>query len=96
MPSLMGLQHARDHWGLHTDTNAQFLLGAWWLWKQLVAEPRTDFLPIEYFDDDCDLGDDDDWMDECGYVPGSGVCTLAGTEHCDWECPYNPCDPEGT
>lgn len=63
---------------------------------QPAPDPRTDFLPVEYFDDDCDLGDDDDWMDECGYVPGSGVCTLAGTEHCDWECPYNPCDPEGT
>lgn len=18
-----------------------------------------------------------------------------GWEHCDWECPFNPCDPEG-
>jgi len=41
-------------------------------------------------------GDDpDDWMDECGYIPGVGLCTLAGTEHCDWDCPFNPCDPEG-
>lgn len=63
--------------------------------EQPAPNPKTDFLPVEYFDDDCDLGDDDNWMDECGYVPGSGVCMLAGTEHCDWECPYNPCDPEG-
>lgn len=26
---------------------------------------------------------------------GEGLCTLAGTEHCDWDCPFNPCDPEG-
>lgn len=44
------------------------------------------------FDDE---DDPDDWMDECGYVPGEGVCMFAGTEHCDWECPFNPCDPEG-
>ena len=43
----------------------------------------------DYYDDEPDP------MDECGYVPGSGVCMLAGTEHCDWECPFNPCDPEG-
>lgn len=61
---------------------------------QPEPDPRTDFLPVDYFDDDCDLGDDDP-MDECGYIPGEGVCMLAGTEWCDWDCPFNPCDPEG-
>lgn len=53
-------------------------------------------LPAHFDDaDDGSEDDPDDWMDECGFVPGEGVCTLAGTEWCDWECPFNPCDPEG-
>ena len=63
---------------------------------QLPPNPMTDYLPVEYFDDDFDDEPEDDLMDECGFVPGEGVCMLAGTEWCDWECPYNPCDPEGT
>lgn len=39
--------------------------------------------------------DEDDAMFDCGFVPGHGVCMKAGTEYCDWECPFNPCDPEG-
>jgi hypothetical protein len=27
-------------------------------------------------------------MDECGQ-DGSGACLLAGTEYCDWECPFS-------
>lgn len=42
-----------------------------------------------------DEDDPSDPMDECGYIPGEGVCMLAGTEHCDWDCPFNPCDAEG-
>ncbi len=42
-----------------------------------------------------DEDDPSDPMDECGYIPGDGVCMLAGTEHCDWDCPFNPCDAEG-
>lgn len=34
---------------------------------------------------------DDEFADElgfdCGFIPGDG-CLLAGTEDCDWECPY--------
>ena len=52
----------------------------------------ADWHPRDDFDDE---DDPDDWMDECGYISGEGVCTLAGTEHCDWDCPFNPCDPEG-
>jgi hypothetical protein len=29
-----------------------------------------------------------DLMDECGQTP-DGYCTLAGTEYCDWECPFS-------
>jgi hypothetical protein len=42
------------------------------------------------FDDD-DYVDDDDGDDfdddECG-MTADGGCTLAGTEFCDWDCPY--------
>ncbi len=53
---------------------------------------------------DCERSDDDDydWNDEgddeeeqnfesmlrhCGYT-SPGRCTLAGTEECDWHCPF--------
>ncbi len=39
---------------------------------------------ICYRDDD--YQDDDDGMDDCGRMP-DGTCMLAGTEHCDWDCP---------
>lgn len=40
--------------------------------------------------DDYDDGfDDDDEPDfDCPFDPNSGHCPLAGTEECDWECPY--------
>ncbi|MBW4607345.1 MAG: hypothetical protein KME22_08985 [Hassallia sp. WJT32-NPBG1] len=39
--------------------------------------------------------EDDDWIEEddfdlefdCGFQPGYG-CHYAGSEDCDWECPY--------
>ena len=27
-------------------------------------------------------------MAQCGYVPDTGLCQKAGTEYCDWECPF--------
>ena len=27
-------------------------------------------------------------MMRCGYVPDTGLCQKAGTEYCDWECPF--------
>ncbi len=29
----------------------------------------------------------DDLLEECGQMPGGG-CTQAGTEYCDFECPF--------
>ena len=50
----------------------------------------------EYDDDHVfdymDEGDEPNPADECGYIPGEGICMLAGTEHCDWDCPFNPTD----
>lgn len=37
-------------------------------------------------DDDSDP--EEDLLDECGMMP-DGYCALAGTEHCDWDCPRN-------
>lgn len=37
------------------------------------------------FDED-ELDDEDDF--DCG-MTSDGGCTLAGTEECDWECPYS-------
>ena len=41
-------------------------------------------------DDDEDWGEEDaldDLAQECGLLE-DGFCTLAGTEYCDWECPF--------
>lgn len=43
------------------------------------------------WDDDDGPNDDDaiDYlMDECGRDPGGG-CSMAGTEYCDWDCPFS-------
>lgn len=35
-------------------------------------------------------GDDEREADmNCGKYPGSNGCSLAGTEWCDWSCPYS-------
>lgn len=40
--------------------------------------------PVE---DDPEDDESDDWFDRCGRTP-DGTCMLAGTEECDFECPY--------
>lgn len=46
-------------------------------WLELNCNPDAD-------DDDAI----DDLMSECG-KDMSGGCSLAGTEYCDWECPFS-------
>lgn len=45
----------------------------------------------DYIEDETQW-DDDDEMDEaemnCGELPEGG-CSLAGTEYCDWSCPFS-------
>jgi hypothetical protein len=43
------------------------------------------------FDDDDEFADADDLDDEfdCG-MDRDGNCGKAGSEECDWECPYGP------
>lgn len=51
-----------------------------------------DAVDDEYFDDDYD-DEESEWdeaLAECGLLPLhlGGGCTMAGTEHCDFECPF--------
>lgn len=41
--------------------------------------------------DEADLAGDDELEADmnCGKYPGSNGCSLAGTEWCDWSCPYS-------
>lgn len=43
--------------------------------------------PDDYFFDEMDDGDDFDPADECMLRP-DGQCGAAGSEWCDFECPY--------
>lgn len=42
------------------------------------------------YDDDHYSDDDaiEDLMNECG-MTSDGSCTMAGSEYCDWECPFS-------
>jgi len=42
---------------------------------------------FDSFDDDREVDPFDEWLDRCGWVRGQG-CTLAGSEECDFECPF--------
>lgn len=47
------------------------------------ANPAPDF----YDEDEPYDPEEDDLGDECGRT-GDGTCMLAGTEFCDFDCPY--------
>lgn len=50
-----------------------------------------DYDDTAYEDDDEDEDDElEQAMEECGLLPShlGGGCQLAGTEHCDFECPF--------
>jgi hypothetical protein len=60
--------------------------------RRAIAETK-DFLNLNYdpTDDDDGYTDDDaidHLMDECGQ-DGDGNCSMAGTEYCDWDCPFS-------
>ena len=42
-------------------------------------------------DDECDVAGDDEWEMSCG-LRRDGLCSQAGTEHCDFECPNRNSD----
>lgn len=53
----------------------------------------SDTYPHYESDDDFDDEDEDGFEFECGaFINGRfdySACRLAGTEDCDWECPYS-------
>jgi hypothetical protein len=54
--------------------------------------PDCGFLSCICFDDEDQPEDEYDPSEECGrWINGrlDGSCTLAGTEFCDWDCPYS-------
>ena len=59
--------------------------------KTALAETK-DYLELNRQRDDGERFTDEDaleeLMDECGQ-DSSGSCSLAGTEYCDWECPFS-------
>ncbi len=46
-------------------------------------------MPSDFDDEDCDGDfDDDEEYGDCGEDRTNGGCSLAGSEECDFECPY--------
>lgn len=44
----------------------------------------------EFWDnDECEPDEDEEWLGRCGWAQVAGICTLAGTEECDFECPFS-------
>jgi len=59
--------------------------------RRAIAEQKEHHeLNYDPSDDDVYTDEDaiEDLMDECGQ-DASGSCSLAGTEYCDWECPFS-------
>lgn len=56
-------------------------------YKTDMYNPNDD-LPDDNFDDDIDDDFDEDESDECDQ-DSDGICTMIGTEYCDWVCPFN-------
>ena len=43
---------------------------------------------LDWTDDSEEPDEFEQAMDECGQMHGGG-CMLAGTEYCDWDCPFS-------
>lgn len=43
--------------------------------------------PSKVEPDEFDREQEDDWFDDCGMTP-SGSCMKAGSEECDFDCPF--------
>lgn len=59
---------------------------------QTAIKETKEYLELNYdydYDDEPTDGDALDYLaDECGQ-DGSGSCSMAGSEYCDWECPFS-------
>jgi len=60
--------------------------------KQAIVEEHLQHMNLNYErDDDGDFTEEDaleELAQECGKM-SDGSCTLAGTEYCDWDCPFS-------
>lgn len=56
----------------------------------MQATDEPDDFDTDYDPDYGELDEEEEAAAECGLLPAhlGGGCTLAGTEHCDFECPY--------
>jgi hypothetical protein len=59
-------------------------------------QSEYDQITRDYDDEEADFADDFDEQDEledamqnCGMMQ-NGICMKAGSEECDWECPFSP------
>lgn len=55
-----------------------------------AIEERKEYAECNY-EDGYEFTDDDaieELMGDCGQ-DASGYCSMAGTEYCDWECPFS-------
>lgn len=50
----------------------------------------SDFWDFQHDDDDDEEAAFDEDIENCGQLPAhlGGGCQLAGTEHCDFDCPF--------
>jgi hypothetical protein len=57
----------------------------------ICADCKIDFIEPDWCTDEDDFGEDEQEflqsLDECG-LQDDGLCLDAGTEYCDFECPY--------
>lgn len=59
--------------------------------NEAIAETKDHLNLNHQHADDSDFDDEDamdSLLDECG-KGRDGSCSLAGTEYCDWECPFS-------
>ena len=56
-----------------------------------AIEETKEYLDLNFENDGDDFTEDDAierLMDECGLMH-DGSCSMAGSEYCDWECPFS-------
>jgi len=56
--------------------------------KKLICTAGHEFELEDDDYDDIDTFDHEEFFD-CGLVGNTGLCLKAGSEECDWDCPYN-------
>lgn len=58
-------------------------------------ENRFECWYIPAYDFSSDEDEDNEPEFDCGFIPEEGMCMKAGSEECDFECPYSEFEVEG-